>query len=82
VSSIVELALWRVKMDKSSHGQSTMDWLDFRVQCHISCGAHHVILNVLPFLWPPSPVYDVDLDRNYESGNDSYNYYSDNDNRS
>jgi hypothetical protein len=25
VSSIVELALWRVKMDKSSHGQSTMD---------------------------------------------------------
>ncbi len=41
-----------------------------------------MILNVLPFLWPPSPVYDVDLDRNYESGNDSYNYYSDNDNRS
>jgi hypothetical protein len=51
VTSLLELALWKIKLDDSS------DPSEFRLQCRISCGADHVIENVFPYLLPPD--YDV-----------------------
>ena len=50
-----------------------MDLLEFRLQCRISCGANHVVHNVLPFLMSPdfvrSYVY-VDADDDDDEDND------------
>jgi hypothetical protein len=75
--SLLELALWKVKIEdsKEDHGDAVedfskkmkMDLLEFRLQCHISCGAGHVVHNVLPFLLSP------DFVRSYvyiDSGNE------------
>lgn len=58
VTTILELALWKKKMD--GHGQGEMrgnkkmklDTSDLRSQCHISCGSDIVIEHVLPYLLP------------------------------
>jgi hypothetical protein len=60
-TSLLELALWKAKMiesspDKVEGGRNNkklkMDASDFRMKCRISCGADHVITNVLPYLLP------------------------------
>lgn len=56
-TSLLELALGKAKMiesspDKVEGGRNNkklkMDASDFRMKCHISCGADHLIENVLP----------------------------------
>ena len=61
-TSILELALWKIKIDDSimDHGSAMGDGFnklmkdrsDFRLQCRISCGADNVIGNVWPYLLP------------------------------
>ena len=53
ISFIVELALWKFKVDEFMIAQAQhdgQDTADMRGQCRINCGAEVVILNVLPFL--------------------------------
>jgi hypothetical protein len=64
ISSLLELVLWKMKLDYSKGGitmsggdkKIKMDQSEFRLQCRISCGADHVIENVLPYLLPPDSV--------------------------
>ena len=59
-TSLLELALWKIKLDDKNHGDKMgncnkklrIDQSDFRLQCRISCGADHVVENVLPYLLP------------------------------
>ena len=62
MTSLLELALWKARMDDSlgdgktmggSNKKMKMDESEFRLQCRISCGADAVIENVLPYLLPP-----------------------------
>ena len=58
--SVLELAVWKAKMDTSTFGTDRMrrrckkrsrdDEATFRHQCRVGCGAQQVIQNVLPFL--------------------------------
>lgn len=58
--SVLELAVWKAKMDTSTFGTDRMrrrckkrsrdDEAAFRHQCRVGCGAQQVIENVLPFL--------------------------------
>jgi hypothetical protein len=61
-ASVLELAIWKAKMHDSRTGEERqevnnkklkMDESEFRLQCRISCGADHIIENVLPYLLPP-----------------------------
>ena len=57
-TSVLELVLWKIKIDDSDCRQNEakkmkMDDAGFRKQCRISCGADHVIRNVLPYILPP-----------------------------
>jgi len=54
--------MWKIKLDNDNDQGETMgggrkqlkmDPSDFRLQCHVSCGADHVVENVWPFLLPP-----------------------------
>jgi hypothetical protein len=66
MTSLLELALWKAKIDASNTDQgATMgggnkklkfDQSDFRQQCRITCGADHVVKNALPYLLPPDYV--------------------------
>ena len=48
-----------------------MDQSEFRLQCRISCGANHVIENVLPYLLPPDFVRSyVDVSDNDDDNDD------------
>jgi hypothetical protein len=70
MTSLLELALWKKKIDNSSLGHGgtmdtrnkkmKMDPSEFRLQCRISCGADQVIENVLPYLFPPDFVLSID----------------------
>jgi hypothetical protein len=70
MTSLLELALWKKKIDDSSldHGKMMvggnkkikMDSSDFRLQCRINCGADHVVENVLPYLLSPDFVLSID----------------------
>ena len=59
-TSLLELALWKARISSLDHEKAMgegnkkmkMDQSDFRLQCRISCGADHVIENVLPYLLP------------------------------
>jgi len=59
-TSLLELALWKIKLDDKNHGDKMgncnkklrIDQSEFRLQCRISCGADHVVQNVLPYLLP------------------------------
>jgi hypothetical protein len=59
-TSLLELALWKIKLDDKDHGgemgncnkKLRIDQSEFRLQCRISCGADHVVENVLPYLLP------------------------------
>ena len=61
-ATMLELCLWKAKIDESRCGLEVerpskklkVDDTDFRKNCRISCGAEHVIGNVLPFLLPGS----------------------------
>jgi hypothetical protein len=48
------------KMMDTSNKKMKMDSSDFRLQCHINCGADHVVENVLPYLLPPDYVLSID----------------------
>jgi hypothetical protein len=57
-TTILELALWKMKINKNSLEENTTrhqkkiqtNHSIFRQQCHVSCGADVVIGHVLPFL--------------------------------
>jgi hypothetical protein len=65
----LELALWKIEIDNDNdqgekmgggNKKLKMDQSEFRLQCRISCGADHVVENVLPYLLP------LDFVRTYE----------------
>jgi hypothetical protein len=70
MTSLLEHALWKKKIDDSSldhakmmvggNKKMKMDSSDFRLQCRINCGADHVVKNVLPYLFPPDFVLSID----------------------
>ena len=73
ITSLLELAIWKIKMDDRKDDGDTMgecnkklkmDRSDFRLNCRISCGADHVVENVLPYLLPQ------DFVRSYVNDND------------
>lgn len=85
--SLLELALWKAKIDASNTDQgATMDGgnkkLKFdqscvRQQCRISCGADHVVENNWPYILPPDYVRshiaeDSDVDDDDDDDDDSY----------
>jgi hypothetical protein len=47
--SLVELAVWKFKIDDLSEGRSDTSWIG-RDQCRLICGAEIIISHVLPFL--------------------------------
>lgn len=61
--SLLELALWKAKIDDSRldlaesmgicNKKMKMDDTEFRMQCRISCGAEHVVENVCRFFYLP-----------------------------
>jgi hypothetical protein len=62
MTTLLELAMWKIKMDDSNddgvamgdcNKKMKMDRSDFRLNCRISCGADHVVENLLPYLLPP-----------------------------
>ena len=76
-TSLLELALWKIKIDDSlGHGKAMgggkkklkIDQTDIRIQCRISCRADNVIENVLPYLLLPNVNKDND-------DNEEDNYY-------
>ena len=49
--AVLELGLWKLKIDASMHGHLEDDAAaDLRGQCRINCGADIIIPNVLPYL--------------------------------
>jgi hypothetical protein len=59
VTSLLELALWKLRMDDDSKAggrgnkKIKIDLLEFRLQCRVSCGADHVVENIWPYSLPP-----------------------------
>jgi len=54
-TSVLELALWKAKIDESRSKRTRVDsGMSYRDQCRINSGADIVIRNVLPFLLPKS----------------------------
>ena len=52
-TSVLELALWKAKIDESSCKRARVDSeVGSRGQCRINCGADIVMRNVLPYLLP------------------------------
>jgi len=53
-ASILELALWKDKIDESHSKRARVDAevVSYRDQCRINCGAGIIIRNVLPYLVP------------------------------
>jgi len=53
-TTILELALWKYKMDESGKKKRkrTEETDDFREHCRVGCNADIVIEHVLPFLMP------------------------------
>jgi hypothetical protein len=57
-TTILELALWKTRLDESGHKRETAQRLkrvktdvsDVRRQCQVTCGAYTIIRLVLPFL--------------------------------
>jgi len=74
MTSLLELVLWKARISSVDRDMAMggcnkkmkMDPSEFRLQCRVSCGADHVIENVLPYLLPPN--YDSSYDD--EDGND------------
>jgi hypothetical protein len=66
-TSILELAIWRMKINDGSkdlcetmgggNKKIKRDGAEFRLQCRISCGANIVIKNVWPYLLPSKYVH-------------------------
>jgi hypothetical protein len=87
MTSLLELALWKKKIEDSSldHGKMQvggnkkmkMDSSDFRLQCRINCGADHVVENVLPYLLPPDFVISIDDSSDDEEDDDDGNSHCD-----
>jgi hypothetical protein len=59
ITSLLELALWKLRMDDDSKAggrgnkKMTFDQSDFRLRCRVSCGADHVVENAWPYSLPP-----------------------------
>jgi hypothetical protein len=56
-TSLLELALWKMNIDASTVDNGVAMEVDNRLECHIRCGADHLIQNVLPYLLPPNFVH-------------------------
>jgi len=68
-SSLLELALWKVKV--SERGDTESMSADEKVQCRANCGANIVIPNVLQFIMSGSGSYieddyGTDCDSSYD----------------
>jgi hypothetical protein len=87
MTSLLELALWKKKIDNSSLGHGgkmdtsnkkmKMDPSEFRLQCRINCGADQVIENVLPYLLPPDFVLSIDYSSDDDEDDDDGNLHCD-----
>ena len=53
-TSILELALWKAKIDENSNKRARVsgEVISYKEQCRINCGADIIIRNVLPYLVP------------------------------
>jgi hypothetical protein len=88
MTSLLELSLWKARISSLDHGIMAMsggntkikrDNMEFKLQCRISCGADHVIQNVLPYmclpiLSVPRSMSDED-DNNFDSESDDNNNF-------
>jgi ankyrin repeat protein len=51
-TSLLELSLWKAKIDQSMPNDRREGRITYRNQCHINSGAEIVVPNVLPYLFP------------------------------
>ena len=52
-TSILELALWKAKIDEGRNKRARVDGdVSYKEQCRVNCGADIVMRNVLPYLMP------------------------------
>ena len=52
-TSIIELALWKAKVDDSRNKRARIDEdVSYKKQCRVNCGADIIIKNMLPYLIP------------------------------
>jgi len=57
-TSMLELALWKKKMNEDIQGTKRRCKSGFRGHCRIRCGSDNVVRNVLQFLTPAKVVAD------------------------
>ena len=70
-TSVLELALWKAKIEESSSNKRTKvgrEDISYKEQCRVNSGASVVIRNVLPYLMPPN---EMTIDSSDESSDDS-----------
>ena len=92
-----QLGSWQYgKVIGGGNKKLKVDQSDLRLQCHVSCGANHVVENVWPYLLPPDfvrsqldednsdddDVFDNDSDEDEDNDNieNFEDYYDNNDN--
>lgn len=51
-TSVLELALWKAKIDESRNKRARIDEVSYRDRCRVNCRADIIIKNVLPYLLP------------------------------
>ena len=51
-AALLELALWKAKMESSCSAKENFSDAEFRSQCRLNCGIDTVMHNVLPFVLP------------------------------
>jgi len=49
-TSVLELALWKAKIDESRNKRARGEDVSYKEQCRVNCGADIIIRNVLPYL--------------------------------
>lgn len=59
--SLLELALWKIKINEETGRKRKIDESDLRQQCRINCRADIVIEHMLPFLLPLGQKYSNDV---------------------
>jgi len=68
ITTILELALWKLRMNENGHQDMATHDSNVRRQCRTTCGADVVIFHVLPYL---TAVVDEESDSYVESDSDS-----------
>jgi hypothetical protein len=78
-TSLLELALWKKKIDASTIDNGDAMGDNNRLECRTNCGADFVIENVLPYLLPPNFVRSYVYVHNEEDRDSSNNDEDDDD---